>query len=129
MNPCDLTADTTANLIRPTLDAFVSKVDPYIRKVTDEIYEQFLNGVQDYLRENGEWNIGQEIERCRKIEHDNTMLRMRNIDLENALRGLTDILNTAESNASGNPEWDVVSSRVTYARHVMSKVNSKEPTL
>jgi hypothetical protein len=118
---CDLTSESVAELIRPTLDAFVSKADPFIRKVTEEIYEQLLYTVQDYLRENGEWNIGQEIERCRQIERDNTQLRLRNNDVENALRGLTGILNTAESNASGNPEWDVVSTRVTYARHVMGQ--------
>lgn len=84
----ELTADTTAELIRPTLDLFVSKAEPAIRKITEEIYEQFLNSVQDYLRENGEWNIGQEIERCRRIEHDNTQLRMAKIDLISALRRL-----------------------------------------
>lgn len=78
--------DTVAEAIRPTLDKFVTGAAPYLQKVTDELYEQLLYGVQDYLRENGEWNIGQEIDRCRTIEADNRQLRDRNADLLAALQ-------------------------------------------
>jgi len=114
-------SDTVAAAIRPTLDQFVSKAEPFCRKVAEEIYEQLLYTTQDYLRDNAEWNIGAEIDRCRKIEHDNTQLRIRNQEVEQALAGLTDIMARAESNASGTPDWDVVSSRVKYARHVLAK--------
>jgi len=114
--------EAVAAAIGPTLDRFVEASAPYLQKVTDELYEQLLNGVQDYLRENGEWNIGVEIHRCRKIEFDNTWLRTRNIDLARALQGLEDsgILASAESNASGNPNWDLVNTRITFARHVLA---------
>lgn len=117
----ELTADTAAELIRPTLDKFVAGAEPFLRKVSEELYEKLLWSVQDYLRENSEWNIGQEIERCRRIEHENTQLRMIKADMLTAMRGVQDILNRAESNASGNPEWDVVNSRITYFRHVLAK--------
>jgi hypothetical protein len=124
-DPATATSDTVADAIRPTLDKFVENAAPFLRKATDELYEQLLYGVQDYLRENGEWNIGQEIERCRKIEHNNTFLRAQNADLLTALRGLINIMSRAESNASGTPEWDVVSTRITFARHVL-ELASKE---
>ncbi len=79
-------ADAVAELIRPTLDKFVAGAEPYLRKVTEDLYEQLLNTTQDYLRENGEWNIGQEITRCRQIERDNMQLRIRNDALTNAVR-------------------------------------------
>lgn len=120
-NATELTAVTAAELIRPTLDKFVAGAEPYLRKVSEELYEKLLWSVQDYLRENGEWNIGQEIERCRRIEHQNTQLRIQNSELLTALRGLADIMSRAESNASGTPEWEAVSARITFARHVLAK--------
>lgn len=38
-----------------------------------------------------------------------------------ALKGLEGILDTAESNASGNPEWEYVSKRVNAARAAILK--------
>lgn len=116
--------EAVAIAIRPTLDRFVSSAEPFCRKAAEDIYEQLLNCTQDYLRDNAEWNIGVEIDRCRKIEHDNTQLRIRNQEVERALAGLTDIMARAESNASGTPDWDVVSTRVNYARHVLAKVGA-----
>ena len=84
--------DTVAEAIRPTLDKFVANAAPYLKKVTDELYEQLLYGVQDYLRENGEWNIGQEIERCRKVDRDNSQLRELNAELLAALLGAFDVM-------------------------------------
>ncbi len=37
-----------------------------------------------------------------------------------ALEGLKPILDTAESNASGNPEWEYVSKRVNAAREAIA---------
>jgi hypothetical protein len=42
-------------------------------------------------------------------------------DLLAALQGVMDILGRAESNASGNPEWDYVGPRVAAARAAISK--------
>lgn len=42
-------------------------------------------------------------------------------DLIEALRGVMDILGRAESNASGNPEWDYVGPRVAKARAILTK--------
>lgn len=46
-------------------------------------------------------------------------------DLLAALVGLTDIINRAESNASGNPEWEAVSKRVNAARAAISKAEGR----
>lgn len=42
-------------------------------------------------------------------------------DLVAALNGVLNILGTAESNASGNPEWDYVGPRVAAARAALAK--------
>lgn len=42
-------------------------------------------------------------------------------ELLDALEGLSDILSRAESNASGNPEWEFVSKRVNAARAAVEK--------
>ena len=112
------TAETVAEAIRPTLDVFTAKAEPACRKVVEDIYETLLNTVQDYLRENAEWNIGAEIARCRKIEHENTFLRVQNIELLAALSALncSDILGCAESCASGTERWEFVHERITRAR-------------
>ena len=42
-------------------------------------------------------------------------------ELLEALQGVMDILGRAESNASGNPEWDYVGPRVAAARAAIAK--------
>lgn len=42
-------------------------------------------------------------------------------DLLEALHGLNGILGTAESNASGTPEWEHVSAKVNAARKAIAK--------
>ncbi len=42
-----------------------------------------------------------------------------------ALIGLQDILSRAESNASGNPEWEAVSARINAARAAIAKATGK----
>lgn len=44
-------------------------------------------------------------------------------DLLEALHGLNDILGTAESNASGTPQWEFVSSKINAARAAIAKAN------
>jgi hypothetical protein len=73
------TADVAA-AIGPTLDQFVKQAAPAVQRVADDIYERLLYSVQDYLKENAEWNVGGEIERCRKIEADNRELRTAQSD-------------------------------------------------
>jgi hypothetical protein len=60
--------DITVETIRPTLDKFTASAEPICRAAAEQVYEHFLNSIQDYLRDNAEWNIGAEIDRCRKIE-------------------------------------------------------------
>ena len=42
-------------------------------------------------------------------------------DMVAALKGLEGILARAESNASGNPEWEAISARVNAARAAIAK--------
>lgn len=46
-------------------------------------------------------------------------------ELYGALTGLEGILATAESNASGNPEWEYVSKRISAARAALSKARGE----
>ena len=64
-----------AEAIGPTLDLFVLASAPMLRDCAEAVYEQLLYSVQDYLKANAEWNIGNEIDRCRKIEIENIKLR------------------------------------------------------
>lgn len=47
-------------------------------------------------------------------------------DLLAALENLTPILEAAESNASGNPEWKWVSSRINTARAAIAKAEGRQ---
>lgn len=82
------TPESVAEAIRPTLDAFTVAADPYCRKVAEDIYDRLLGMTQDYLRENAEWNIGEDVRRCRKIELDNLNLRETNAALLSALEAV-----------------------------------------
>lgn len=110
------------------LDGVEAAVEPHVRKATDDIYERVMETVQDYLRDNAEWNIRTQIDTA---EREARTLRAKNAELKDqfdacyfALLGLKPILDTAESNASGNPEWEFVSARVTSARAAMAKAVS-----
>ena len=46
-------------------------------------------------------------------------------ELLSALNGVIDILGRAESNASGNPEWDYVGPRVAAARAAIAKATGQ----
>jgi len=46
-------------------------------------------------------------------------------DLLEVLKGVMDILGRAESNASGNPEWDFVGPRVAKARAAIAKAEGR----
>ena len=46
-------------------------------------------------------------------------------DMLAALTGLEGILATAESNASGNPEWEAVSAKINAARAAIAKATGK----
>lgn len=94
------TPESVAEAIRPTLDAFTVAADPYCRKAAEDIYERLLGMTQDYLRENAEWNIGEDIRRCRRIELDNLKLRERNRDLAEALKEILGPLNVCSDNAN-----------------------------
>lgn len=97
-------AETVAEAIRPALDKFAAAAEPTIRKVAESLYEQLLWATQDYIRENGEWNIGQEIERCRRIEHDNTQLRIRHKEMLSALIHARAALHQHYVDWDGEPE-------------------------
>lgn len=88
MTDAQHTPESIAEAIRPTLDAFTIAADPYCRKAAEDIYERLLCMTQDYLRENAEWNIGDDIRRCRKIELDNLSLRETNAALLAALEAV-----------------------------------------
>lgn len=46
-------------------------------------------------------------------------------DAEKALEGIMAILGRAESNASGNPEWNYVYTRVASARHALARIRGE----
>ena len=98
-------AADVAAAIGPTLELFVKQAAPAVQKVADEVYERLLYSVQDYLKENAEWNIGGEIERCRKIEAENRELRAMQAELAEALKTLGALM--AEDEEANDPSTDL----------------------
>lgn len=55
------------------------------------------------------------------VKPDDLALFVAAPDMLNALIGLEGVLATAESNASGNPEWEAVSAKVSAARAAIAR--------
>lgn len=116
--------------VEEAVDAAVASVnaaafEPLIRKAVEGIYEQLLGDVQDYLADNAQFNIKSHISMLQRNndEQRKSIVRLtdQRADLLAALQGVMDILGRAESNASGNPEWDYVGPRVAVARAAIAK--------
>ncbi len=105
--------------------AIEKAVQPLLEKAVHDIYCGLLETTQDYLKDNIAFNIASRINasehQARYDREENRALRLSNERLHLALVGLTDIMNRAESNASGNPEWEAVSKRIIAARAAISK--------
>lgn len=87
-----VTPETLDAAITPTLDAFVVAAKPRLRLCAEAVYEELLHSVQDYLRDNAQWNIGTELDRCRRTEAENRDLRAVQSDLLNlAYQYLSDL--------------------------------------
>ena len=103
-------------------------MQPHVKAATDCIYEEIMLTVQDYLRDNAEYNIGQQIATA---DREAAYARGKLIDmtadrdrLRAAMMALKPILDSAESDASGNPEWEFISARVKAARNAIAQVSS-----
>lgn len=70
-----ISGEEVAALLGPTLDQFEVAAQTPLRKVADTLYDILLRDVQAYLRDNAQWNIAAEIDRCRRIERENTRLQ------------------------------------------------------
>lgn len=104
-------------------DAIEKAVQPLLRKAVDEVYRGLLETTQDYLKENLAFNIASRIDSAESQAYADRLaaekLKSRCYDLMAALTILKPIMATAESNASGNPEWDDINRRLTAVRRVM----------
>ena len=89
------TPESITQAISPVLDAFVVAAEPKLKKAAEDFYEHFLSSVEMYLRDNVQWNISEDIRRCRKIELESLKLREQNRELLDALQLLTDNIVTA----------------------------------
>lgn len=78
--------------IGPTLKAFEKNAEYYCRKAGDEVYERLLYSVQDYLIDNVEWNLGEELRRANRIGAENAHLRVELRKLQRALVNHNDAL-------------------------------------
>lgn len=74
------------------LDRFVIRSEPHLRKLSESVYENLLTDVQEYLKSNANWNLANEIERCRRIEAENRELIAQRDGLVRALQGLTNFV-------------------------------------
>lgn len=91
----------------------------------------------------GPWSINADNEVCTQIDGEfhaictdqfcyapahekraNAFLIQAAPDMFKALVGLRDILDRAESNASGTPEWDAVSAKVNAARVAIARATA-----
>lgn len=103
-------------------------MEPHIKAASERIYEEIMLTVQDYLRDNAEYNIGQQIATSdREAAYARGKLADMIADrdrLRAAMMALKPILDSAESNASGNPEWEFVRARVNAARNAIAQAVS-----
>lgn len=111
------------------LDGVEAAVEPHVRKATDAIYIGVMESVQEYLRDNAGYNIGQQIATANR-EAVYTRGRLAEVMADRdrlfaALSGLKSILDAAESNASGNAEWERVHAQVKVARGALAMAGSK----
>ncbi len=70
-----ISGEEVAALLGPTLDGFEVAAQAPLRRAADKLYEMLLADVQTYLRDNAQWNIAAEIDRCRHIERENARLQ------------------------------------------------------
>lgn len=84
----------------------------WIVEAGKESYEWRVIASLPFPDERGDIPRSQVIANARLFAASDSML--------NALTGLTGILATAESNASGNPEWEYVSARINAARKAIA---------
>jgi len=114
-----------AEAIGPTLDLFVKQSAAAIQRATDEIYERLLYGVQDYLKDNAEWNLGAEIDRCQKIEADNRDLRASQAELVEALREVTAELGEFADITINGVRDDRMGGMVDRARALLARIDGE----
>lgn len=107
------------------LDGVEAAVEPHVKAAAERIYEDIMLTVQDYLRDNAGFNIGQQIataDREAAFARGKLVEVMAQRDaLFAAMSGLKPILDSAESNASGNSEWPHISRRINSARDAMAR--------
>jgi hypothetical protein len=107
------------------LGGIEAAVEPSVKAAAERIYEDVMLTVQDYLRDNAEFNVGQQIATSdREAAYARGKLADMTADRDRmyaALTSLKPILDSAESNASGNTEWEFVSGRVNAARAAIAK--------
>lgn len=58
----------------PMLDNLAPALEPFVNRVTNDIYSTILREVETYLRSNAEWNIGSRLDRLAKAEEDRALL-------------------------------------------------------
>lgn len=56
------------------LDNLAPALEPFVDRVTNDIYSTILREVETYLRSNVEWNIGNRLDRLAKVEEDRELL-------------------------------------------------------
>jgi hypothetical protein len=104
--------------------AIEAAVQPLLKKAVDDIYGGLLDATQDYLKDNVAFNIASRIDVAeREATSDRQQMNAMRACYDAmilALHGLEGILATAESNASGNPEWQHVSRRINAARAALA---------
>lgn len=106
----------------------IQRFDEHFRSQDDNAIDAFHLGYKQGLREGGSADIEQ---MQAKLDAKQSELAVekamryfaekRKDEITEALKGAMDILARAESNASGNPEWDYVGPRVAACRAVFAK--------
>lgn len=109
--------------------AIEKAVQPLLKAAVDNIYAGLLDATQDYLKDNLAFNIASRID-CAERQAYSDRMELANVmrerdDLYIALLGLKPIMDTAESNASGGPEWPYVSKRIKAAWDAIDKATAK----
>lgn len=100
-------------------------LQPLLKQAADDIYSRLLDTTQDYLADNVAFNLASRISAA-ESEAASDRQRVREITADRdrlliAIQGAMNILGNAESNASGNPEWDYVGPRIAAVRTAVAQ--------
>lgn len=111
-----------ASVCDPIIDQFMANVQPTLKRLTDGVYCNLLDAMQDYLKDNAHWNLSNEIERVWRIDLQNENLKKQVNSLEDLLQRCAEFIEPyvdVVDGAYGEPSPNAAMSLLSDIREVL----------